>query len=156
MNALTPVPTGPLVLISDRELLECLARTPLDQFLIWNGRPRAGRPNSVLSQALAFVDEIWTPVPLRILLQRTARLAGLHGLSPEAVKKGLWSHQAATPTSYFLVRERTRGEYVAVTDVPRPSSWFEPLCAGDVVLNAAGRLDQAVQRVRPRTQTTVL
>jgi len=136
-------------LISDQELLENLARTPLDQHLIWNGRPRGGRPTSVLSQALAFIDEIWTPVPLRVLLQRTARLSGLHGLSPDAVKKGVWSHQAATPTSYFLVRERTRGEYVAVTDIPRPSSWFEPVRAGDVVLNATGRLDQEVQRARP-------
>lgn len=148
MNAITPVRTVPLVLISDQELLEALARTPLDQFLIWNGRPRGGRPTSVLSQALVFVDEIWTPVPLRVLLQRAARLSGLHGLAPDAVKKGIWSHQAATPTSYFLVRERARGEYVAVTDVPRPSSWFKPIRAGDVVMNPAGRLDQELQQRR--------
>lgn len=149
MNAITPIRTVPLALISDQELLENLARTPLDQYLIWNGRPRGGRPQSVLSQALVFVDEIWTPTPLRVVLQRAARLSGLRGLSPDAVKKGVWSHQSATPSSYFLVRARGRGEYVAVTDIPRPSSWFEPIRAGDIVLNAAGRLDQAVQRVRP-------
>jgi len=150
LNAITPVRTVPLALISDQELLENLARTPLDQFLIWNGRPRGGRPTSVLTQALAFVDAAWSPMPLRVLLQRTARLSGLHGLSPDAVKKGIWSHQAATPASYFLVRERSRGEYVAVTDIPRPSSWFEPIRAGDLVLSAKGRLDQDLQRARPQ------
>ncbi|CAN7466081.1 hypothetical protein LJR219_003107 [Phenylobacterium sp. LjRoot219] len=149
MNAVTPVRMAGLVLVPDAELVEAVARTPLDQYVIWNGRSRGGRPNSVLTQALTCVEAVWTPIPLRMLLRQAARLSGGYGLRPEAVKKGLWSHQAATPACYFLVRATAGGEYRAVTDVPRPSSWPQPIRAGEVVLSPSGRLDLAVQAERP-------
>lgn len=144
LNAVIPARMAALFVVPEEELVEALARTPLDQHLIWNGRPRpAGRPYSVLTQALSCIEEVWTPVPLRVLLRRAARLSGAQGLQPEAVRKALWSHQNATPASYFLVRAAANGDYLAVTDVPRPSSWPAPIRAGDVVMNAHARLDQA-------------
>lgn len=149
MNAVTPFRPSHLIPVPEHELVEAVARTPLDQYIIWNGRPRAGRPNSVLTQALACIEEVWTPVPLRMLLRRAARLSGVHGLEPEAVRKALWGHQSANPTSYFLVRQRPQGEYVAVTDVPRPSSWPTPVNAGDIVLDSSRRLDAGEDALRP-------
>lgn len=149
MNAVAPARLAGFVLVPDAELVEAVARTPLDLHLIWTGRVRGGRPNSVLTRAVACVEAVWTPIPLRMLLRQTARLAGDYGLPPDAVKKGLWSHQAATPACYLLVRAIAGGRYLAVTDVPRPASWPAPIRPGDVVLSPAGRLDLADQAAQP-------
>lgn len=146
LNAVTPFRTAPLILIPEHELTEAVARTPLDQYVIWDGRPRTGRPNSILTHAQPCIEEVWSPVPLRILLRRAARLSGGLGLPPEGVRKAIWAHQSAKPTSYFLVRATAQGDYVAVTDVPRPSFRSAPLKAGDFILESSRRLDPASAR----------
>ena len=135
LNEVASTEATSLDLVSDRELLEVIGRTPLDHYLIWNGRPRTGRTNSILSLALVCIDEVWSPVSLRAFLQRAARLEPAYGLAPDAVKKAIWSHQSASPASYYLVRKTPAGDYVAVTDVPRPSSLSRPIRAGEIVFN---------------------
>lgn len=120
--------------LPEAELTEAVARTPADHYVIWNGRPCPGQPGSIRSRALSLIDEIWQPVPLRILLQRAARLSGMSGLDPDAVRNAVRMHQNATYASYFLVRRTAAGDYLAVTDVPHPSSGSSRLNAGDLVL----------------------
>lgn len=141
LNGVASTEATSLVLVSDLELLEAIGRTPLDQYLIWNGRPRTGRANSILSLALVCIGEVWSPVSLRAFLQRAARLEAAYGLAPDRVKKAIWSHQSASPASYYLVRQTPAGDYVAVTDVPRPSSLNRPIHAGDIVLARNMRLE---------------
>lgn len=141
LNELASSEARSLVFVSDRELLQVIGRTPLDHYIIWSGRPRTGRASSVLSLALVCIDEVWSPVSLRAFLQRAARLEEGYGLAPEAVKKAIWSHQSAAPACYYLVRKTSAGDYVAVTDVPRPSSLNRPIRAGEIVFSRNVRLE---------------
>lgn len=141
LNGVASTEATSLVLVSDLELLEAIGRTPLDQYLIWNGRPRTGRANSILSLALVCIGEVWSPVSLRAFLQRAARLEAAYGLAPDAVKKAIWSHQSAASACYYLVRKTSAGDYIAVTDVPRPSSLSRPIRAGEIVFNRNLRLE---------------
>jgi hypothetical protein len=125
--------------------VEALARTPIDQYVIWNGRPRQGRARSLLTQVLAYIATPWSPVPMRGVVRTTARLSGDLGLRPDAVRKAIWGHQSASPASYFLVRAGMFGEYVAVTDIPRPSSWPRPVRPGDRIMSPGERLDHEPQ-----------
>lgn len=126
-------------------LADALARTPADHFLIWNGRFYAGRPGSIRTLALGLVAEAWEPLPLRVLVSRAARMWGKSGLDPDAVRDAVRLHQKASNASYFLVRRLRTGDYVAVVDVPFPSSGSRPLREGDVVLGrSGGRFDTAV------------
>jgi len=143
---------GTLKHLTDATLTEALARAPSDQFVIWNGRPCAAQPGSIRSQALALVAEVWEPVPLRVLLMRAARLAGESGLDPDTVRSAVRMHQSASCASYFLVRRTTSGDYLAVADVPSPSSGSRRLNAGDLILGRAGERfddDGAAVEVRP-------
>jgi hypothetical protein len=115
----------------------------MDHYVVWNGRQRLGRPDSVPTLAVACIRSPWSPMSLRLILQRAAELSEGFGLRPDAVRKAIWALQGATPASYFLVRARPLGEYVAVTDVPRPSSWPKPVRAGDIVMSRFSRLDVA-------------
>lgn len=141
--------TGTLKLLSDAALTEALARAPSDQFVIWNGRPCPAQSGSIRSQALALVAEVWEPVPLRVLLMRAARLSGLSGLDPDTVRSAVRMHQSAGQASYFLVRRTLSGDYLAVADVPCPSSGSRRLNAGDLVLSRSGeRFDGAANEDR--------
>ncbi|CAN7196051.1 hypothetical protein LJR225_000610 [Phenylobacterium sp. LjRoot225] len=130
--------TGTLKHLSDAVLTEALARAPSDHFIIWNGRPCPAQSGSIRSQALALVAEVWEPVPLRVLLTRAARLSGLSGLDPDTVRSAVRMHQSASQASYFLVRRTLSGDYLAVADVPCPSSGARRLSAGDRILGRAG------------------
>jgi hypothetical protein len=130
--------TNPLKYLSDEVLDEALARTPGDHYVIWNGHPCRAQAGSVRSRALSLVEEIWEPLPLRILLRRAARLSGTSGLDPDTVRSAIRMHQSASPAAYLLVRRAICGDYVAVTDVPYPSSGSRRLSAGDVVLGRSG------------------
>ena len=116
-----------------------LARTPLDHFVIWDGSDCGAQANSLRSRALACVTEIWRPLSMRALLQQAACIAGEQGLDPDTVRSAVRMHQAARPAAYLLVRRTLSGDYLAVTDVPWPSSTAAPLRAGDLVLDRAGR-----------------
>lgn len=120
-------------------LREAIARTPLDQWVVWDGSPCRSQANSLRSRALSCVSEVWAPIPLRTLLQRAAALSGDQGLNPEAVRNAIRMHQSARPAAYLLVRRTPLGEYVALTDVPWPSAAPAPLRAGDLVLDRHGR-----------------
>ncbi|CAN7461872.1 hypothetical protein LJR225_003128 [Phenylobacterium sp. LjRoot225] len=123
--------------LPDAVLADALARMPADQHLIWNGRPCPGHPGSARALALRLINEIWEPVPLRILVSRAARLSGRSGLNPDTVRNAVRMHQSASYASYFLVRRTGLGDYVAVVDVPYPSSGGR-LREGEVVLGRAG------------------
>lgn len=125
---------APLEHLSDHDLTEALARTPADQYVIWNGRTCAMRAGSIPARTLSFVDRAWVPVPLRVLVTRAARLSGTQGLHPDSVRKAVRMHQSSGQVSYFLVRRTASGDYVAVADVASPSSERGRLNAGDVVL----------------------
>lgn len=118
---------------------EAIARTPLDQWVIWDGTPCPGQANSLRSRALSCISEVWTPTPLRVVVQRAATLSGDQGLNPDTVRSAIRMHQAARPAAYLLVRRTLSGDYLAVTDVPWPSAAPGPLRAGDVVLDRHGR-----------------
>ena len=129
--------------ISDRELTEALARTPVNYHVIWNGREPSVRNGSVTAQFIRLIREIWEPIPLRILLQRAARISGDTGFDPDAVRDAVRRHQGAARASYLLAARLAQGDYVAVTDVPYPSSGVRRLRAGDVVLGSSGlRFDE--------------
>lgn len=132
--------------ISEAELGAEIARIPLDHYVVWNGRPRVGRPGSVPTLAFSCIDAPWSPMSLRELVARTARMTGGSGFRIEAVRKAIWAHQCAKPASYFLVQAKLSGEYLAVTDVPRPSSWPAPIKPGEVVISRQKRLDISVER----------
>lgn len=116
-----------------------MARTPLDHFVIWDGSSCGAQPNSLRSRALACVTEIWSPLSMRALLQRAACSSGELGLDPDTVRSAVRMHQSARPAAYLLVRRTLNGDYVAVTDVPWPSTTAAPLRAGDLVLDRKGR-----------------
>lgn len=124
--------------LPEPKLVEALARAPIDQYVIWNGRSCPSRTGSIRSRALGLVDEIWQAVPLRTLLTRAARLNGVSGLDPDTVRSAVRMHQSAAQASYFLVRRTPSGDFVAVADIPCPSSGTRPLLAGDMVLSRTG------------------
>ncbi len=122
--------------LSQSALLEGVARAPIDHFVVWNGAPFGAQANSLRSRALTLITEVWEPVPLRLLLQRAADIAGGFGLDPDAVRAALRSHQTARPTTHILVRRTMSNDYLAVIDVPWPAATAgRPLRAGDLVLD---------------------
>lgn len=125
--------------LPEATLREAIARTPLDQWVIWDGTACRGQPNSLRSRALSCVSEVWTPALLRVVLQRAATLSGDEGLNPDTVRSAIRMHQTARPAAYLLVRRTPSGDYLAVTDVPWPSTAPGPLRAGDLVLDRHGR-----------------
>jgi hypothetical protein len=127
-----------LKLLPDVVLADAVARTPADHYVIWNGVPCPAQPGSIRSQALQLVDEIWEPVPMRVVVRRAARLAGSAGLDPEAVRNGVRAHQGASHVSYFLVRRAVSGDFVAVCDILNPSSGAKRLREGELVLSRTG------------------
>ena len=151
-------PAATLKHLPDHALTEALARAPSDQYVIWNGHVCPSRPGSIRSCALSLVEEVWEPVPLRILLTRAARLSGLSGLNPDTVRSAIRMHQNANPAAYFLVRRTAAGDYLAVADVPFPSSGSPRLRVGDVVLarsgNRFGHEWTGTLRARPIRQAT--
>jgi hypothetical protein len=130
--------TAALKHLPDHALTEALARTPSDQYVIWNGRACPAQQGSIRSRALGLIEEVWEPVPLRTLLTRAARIAGASGLDPDTVRSAVRMHQSSSHAAYFLVRKTLSGDYLALVDVPYPSSGPSRLKAGDVVLARSG------------------
>lgn len=132
------VRTSALKHLSDEALDAAVARIPADHYVIWNGHRCPAQPGSIRSLALGLVEDVWEPLPLRILVRRAARLSGTSGLDPDAVRNAVRMHQNARPAAYFLVRRSVSGDYLAVADVPYPSTGSRRLGAGDVVLGRSG------------------
>ncbi|CAN7631878.1 hypothetical protein LJR225_004871 [Phenylobacterium sp. LjRoot225] len=132
--------------VAKKTLDAAMARTPLDHFVIWDGSACGAQENSLRSRALACVTEIWTPLSMRVLLQRGASIAGELGLDPDTVRSAVRMHQSARPTAYLLVRRTLSGDYLAVTDVPWPAAIGAPLRAGDLVLDRKGNAFGRVAR----------
>lgn len=128
-----------LELISFDAVVDEIARTPLDHYVVWDGSNCSAQANSLCSRALSLIFETWSPVPLRALLQRASSISDGMGLNPEAVRRAVRGHQSARPAAYLLVRRTPSGDYVAVADVPWPTAADGPLRAGDVVLDRYGR-----------------
>lgn len=114
------------------------------------------KDGSITSRTLQLIAEIWEPVPLRILIQRAARISGLSGLDPDAVRNAVRRHQGAGQACYFLVARMARGDYVAVTDVPYPFAGSRSLRAGDVVLGRFGERFDTCSASSVRTADAVL
>jgi hypothetical protein len=125
--------------ISERDLIEALSRTPADHHVIWTGESCGAQAGSLRSRALACVQEVGLPVPLRIVLRRAAKLDGDIGLDPLAVRNAVRLHQSARPAVYLLVRRQFSADFVAVADIPFPASGRR-IAAGDVVMDRHGRL----------------
>lgn len=142
--------------LSDLMLADALARTPADQYVVWNGGPSPCHPGSIPFQAFRLIEEAWRPTLLRILVRRAARLSGTCGLDPGAVRNGVRAHQGAAPASYFLVRRTESGDFVAVCDVPNPSSGAMRLSAGDIVLSRSGARFDGTQGEPPTPATRLL
>lgn len=137
-------PSTALKDLADEELANAVARTPVDYYVIWNGRACPIQLGSVRSRTLELIEVAWEPASLRMLVRRAARLSGRLGLDPDRVRNAVLAHQRAGCSSYFLVRRTLAGDYVAVVDVPFPSTGSGPLRAGDRVLGRAGeRFDDA-------------
>lgn len=139
--------------LPDLALADALARTPADQYVVWNGGCCPCQPGSIPFQTFRFIEEAWRPAPLRLLVQRAARLSGTFGLDPGAVRNGVRAHQGASLASYFLVRRTSSGDFVAVCDVPNPSLGAMRLRAGDVVLSRTGARFDGAQREPPAAET---
>lgn len=130
----------PLERLTADTLVEAIARTPLDHHVVWSGAAFGAQTNSLRSRALALVTEVWSPVPLRLLLQRCADVAGGLGLEPNAVRSAVRSHQNARPATHFLVRRTPSGDFLALLDVPFPAiPGGRSLRTGDLVLDRHGR-----------------
>lgn len=125
--------------LSEAAVTEAIARTPIDHYVIWDGSACAAQRGSLRSRALSLIDEPWAPVPLRVLIQRAARLSETGGLDPDTVRSAVRLHQTARPAVYLLVRRTVSGDYLAVTDIPWPGPCPRPLRAGDLVLDRQGR-----------------
>ena len=117
---------------------ESLARTPLEQYVIWTGREAAGQRGSLRLRAFACIREVGQPVSLRTLIQRAARLDGLCGLDPDAVRSGVRLHQIAKPAVLFLAERRASGEFVAVADIPYAGAMDRRILAGEVLIDVRG------------------
>lgn len=125
--------------LTEAAVTEAIARTPIDHYVIWDGSACAAQKGSLRSRALSLIDEAWTPLPLRVLIQRAARLSETGGLDPDTVRSAVRLHQTAKPAAYLLVRKTVSGDYLAVTDIPWPGPCGQPLRAGDIVLDRQGR-----------------
>lgn len=125
--------------ICGQKLTEELARTPMDHYVVWTGYPGDIQPGSLRARALACVEEVGEPVPLRGLIMRAARLEPTGGLDPERVRSAVRLHQCARRAVYLLLERRTSNDYVAVTDIPWPAGATGPIAAGDVVIDRWGQ-----------------
>jgi len=98
--------------INDRELTEALARAPANQHVIWNGHESSMQDGSITARTLHLIDVTWEPIPLRILMQRAARIAGSTGLHPDAVRDAVRRHQGVPlpPKPVGLRRRLRRGQ----------------------------------------------
>jgi hypothetical protein len=105
----------------------------MQHFVAWTGEPLSGRPDSLMSQAVACLTEVATPVPLRELIIRTWRARGDRPFDPVNVRDVVRQHQAATRVVLVLLERRPSGEFVAVTDVPYGVGSLRRVSRGDVV-----------------------
>ncbi|MFC3070583.1 hypothetical protein [Phenylobacterium soli] len=129
-------------------MTEAIARIPFDHFVIWDGSRCAAQAGSLRSRALGLVEEPWTPIQLRTLVQRAARLCEGAGLDPDTVREAVRMHQSARAAAYYLVRKTLAGEYLAVTDIPWPVGARGPIRAGSAIMDRQGRI---MVETRPAT-----
>jgi hypothetical protein len=122
--------------IAAARLTEALARTPKDHYVVWTGHACVGQPGSLRARALACVQEVATPVPLRTVLQRAAQIEAAGGLDPDSVRNAVRMHQLARPAVCLLVERLAGGDYVAVTDIPTPAGLRGRIGAGEIVIDA--------------------
>jgi hypothetical protein len=123
--------------IPERDLIEAIARTPSDHYVIWTGEPCNGQAGSLRSRALACIVEVGQAVPLRTVMRRAAGLDS-GGLNPDAVRSAVRMHQTARPAVYLLVRRLGSGEFVAVTDIPFAAG--RRIVAGAPLMDRQGKL----------------
>jgi hypothetical protein len=126
--------------IAEPDLVEAIARTPADQYVIWTGDPCGSQPGSLRSRALACIAEVGRPVPLRDLIRRAAKVEAGAGFNPDSVRNAVRMHQAARPAVYLLVSRRPSGAFMAVSDIPFPGGMSRRIDAGDMVMDPRGQL----------------
>jgi hypothetical protein len=141
--------------IPERELIEAIARTPSDHYVIWTGESCNGQAGSLRSRALACLNEVGQAVPLRTLMRRAARLDG-GGLNPDAVRNAVRMHQMARPAVYLLVRRLGSGEFVAVADISFATGAARRINAGEPVMDRQGRLLLPLASPRSRSGSGLL
>ena len=125
--------------IDAQYLLEVIGRTPRDHYVVWTGHVCTSQEGSLRARAMSCISESCVPVPLRVLLQRVARLEPNGGLDPEAVRSAFRMHQSARPAAYLLVRQLTSRAFVAVADIAAPAGRSQPIAAGDLIIDGRGQ-----------------
>lgn len=132
--------------VGERELIEAIARTPSDHYVIWTGELCNSQPGSLRSRALACITEVGQAVPLRTVMRRAAGL----DLNPDAVRNAVRMHQMARPTVYLLGRRLSSGELVAVADIAFATAGARRINAGAALTDRQGRLLPPLETLRPR------
>lgn len=135
-RSVSPVSSTAAGVISQTALAQGVAATPIDQYVIWDGGSYDARAGSRCSQVLGLINEIGTPVPLRELVLRAARMSGFR---PEDVRGAVRAHQAARGACYLLVRKTAAGEYVSAAEIPFPATRPGPIRAGEVIMSRPAR-----------------
>lgn len=123
-----------LQLVTAEALAEGLRRTPLEQCVVWTGEQLHGLSHSRIARVLGCISEVNTPIPLRVLIQRAARIEGDAGVPPDALRNAVRQHQSAQPAVLLLVERRPCGDYAALFDIPFPSGRRGRMPAGTVVI----------------------
>ena len=120
-------------------LMQGIGATPIDHFVLWTGGVYDAKAGSRCSRALSLITEVWTPVPLRELLIRAAKIEGEAGFPPDAVREAVRQQQRVNGACYLWVRRIASGDYVAICDIPSPAHQVEPIRRADMVL---GRIER--------------
>jgi hypothetical protein len=119
--------------ISDELLADALARAPNDHYVVWTGGAYKAQAGSLRSEGLKVITEAGTPVKLREVLRRAARIDGHKGYNPDTLRSGIRLHQGAKPAVYLLVERGLDGKFRAVTNIPDPSHGTNAIPAGTIL-----------------------
>lgn len=85
-------------------------------------------------RAFACLEQAWTPLPVRELLMRAARLDAGKGFCPKSVRDALCLHQMARPAVYLLLRRLPDGEFVAAEDIAHAGRLGRRIASGGRIM----------------------
>jgi hypothetical protein len=127
-----------LEVITDAQLSAALEAVPDDEFVIWTGGRYRAQAGSLRSEGLKLLREVWQPVAMKELLARAARVEGMRGYDPKALRAGVQLHQGSAPAVMLWAVRRSDGAFVARKRIPRPDGARGPIDSGDIILGADG------------------
>jgi hypothetical protein len=134
---------------ADSALLDAIARTPLELYVLWTGSPALTRGRSVLARVFECMQEVGVPIPLRAVVQGVARLGDGVCLQPDAVREAVRRHQSANAAVLLLLRRRGDGAFLAATDILHAVDLGRRISAGELVLEPDGQIGSRNQSHLP-------